>query len=132
MALLPEGALVAVGGAGAWEIADVSELVTSGTIVREGVRAITSPTGRTFYLLRDGECVNLAGAEGNPVEIMDLSLALQLRAADYIVAQGSILGPGVHLLPDEIDTAVAASQLAGEGIKIDGGYERPQSPDLAR
>jgi adenosylhomocysteinase len=48
---------------------------------------------------------------------MDLSLALQLRALDYLAS--TELPVGVHLLPSEIDDEVAASQLAAVGIVID-------------
>lgn len=48
---------------------------------------------------------------------MDLSLALQLRALDFLAAGD--LSPGVHLLPRHIEDEVALSQLEANGIRID-------------
>jgi len=53
--------------------------------------------------------------------VMDLSLALQLRALDLLATEE--LGPGVHLLPRHIEDEVAGSQLAAAGIEIDSATE---------
>lgn len=112
---LPEGAVVAVGGAGPPEF-DLAGL-DGGEEIRPGVRPYSSPGGRTVYVVADGHCANTSAGEGNPIEIMDLSLALQLRALDYLASTD--LPPGVHLLPSDIDDEVARSQLAARGIAID-------------
>jgi len=39
---------------------------------------------RRLYLLAEGRLVNLAAADGHPAEIMDMSFALQAKAAEYI------------------------------------------------
>ncbi|HUO45701.1 MAG TPA: adenosylhomocysteinase [Acidimicrobiia bacterium] len=116
--LLPDGAIVAVGGAGPPEF-DPSlgpELIW-GPEVRPKVRALETVHGLTVYLIADGYCANTSAGEGNPIEIMDLSLALQLRALDYLAAGG--LEVGVHLLPRSIEEEVSASQLSAAGIEID-------------
>ncbi len=123
VAAMPEGAVVAVGGAGPPEL-DLAGL-EPGDEVRPGVRAYSSPAGRTVYVIADGYCANTSAGEGNPIEVMDLSLALQLRALDYLAS--TELKPGVHLLPVEIDDAVALSQLTARGIAID-----EPSPDQIR
>jgi adenosylhomocysteinase len=69
------------------------------------------------FVVADGYCANTSAGEGNPIEVMDLSLALQLRALD-LLATGD-LAPGVHLLPRHIEDEVAGSQLAAAGIEID-------------
>lgn len=115
VAAMPEGAVVAVGGAGPPEL-DLAGL-EPGKEMRPGVRAYSAPGGRTVYVVADGYCANTSAGEGNPIEVMDLSLALQLRALDYLASTG--LEPGVHLLPGEIDDAVALSQLTAGGIAID-------------
>ena len=81
------------------------------------VRPVTMPSGTTVLLVADGHCANTTAGEGNPIEIMDLSLALQLRALDLLAS--TTLPPGVHDLPAAIDDEVAASQLAAAGIRID-------------
>lgn len=115
VAAMPKGAVVAVGGAGPPEL-DLAGLEPGGE-VRPGVRAYASPAGTTVYVVADGYCANTSAGEGNPIEVMDLSLALQLRALDYLAS--TRLEPGVHLLPTEIDDAVALSQLTARGIAID-------------
>lgn len=115
VAAMPEGAVVAVGGAGPPEL-DLAGL-EPGEEVRPGVRAYSAPAGRTVYVVADGYCANTSAGEGNPIEVMDLSLALQLRALDYLAS--TRLEPGVHLLPREMDDAVALSQLTAQNIAID-------------
>ncbi len=129
VALMPDGAIVAVGGAGPPEFdPSLGAPVEWGDEVRPGVRPLTTPSGSTVYLIADGYCANTAAGEGNPIEVMDLSLALQLRALEYLAT--SQLPSGVHLLPPEIDEAVAASQLAAAGIRIDA--PTPEQEKAAR
>lgn len=110
-----DGAIVAVGGAGPPEF-DPGGL-SWGDEVRPHVRPLVTTTARKVFVVAAGYCANTSAGEGNPIEVMDLSLALQLRALDYLAATD--LAPGVHLLPAEIDDEVAASQLASAGIAID-------------
>jgi adenosylhomocysteinase len=112
------GAVVAVGGAGPPEFDPTTgPSVTWGDEVRPNLRELSVEGGPTVRVVADGYCANTSAGEGNPIEIMDLSLALQLRALDHLAAGG--LAPGVHLLPRAIDDEVAASQLAAVGITID-------------
>ena len=68
-------------------------------------------------LLARGGCVNLAAAEGNPIEIMDLSFAVQLSAVAQLL--GSPLPAGVHPFPAEADLAVARAALAARREELD-------------
>lgn len=120
---MPEGTVIAVGGAGRPEF-DISGL-TRGEEIRPGLRAYKSSSGRTVFVVADAYCANTSAGEGNPVEVMDLSLALQLRALDYLAS--TELPAGVHLLPPEIDDEVAASQLSSVGVEIDAA-----SPEQTR
>jgi adenosylhomocysteinase len=88
-----------------------------GDTVRANIRELIVPDGPTVFVVSQGYCANTSAGEGNPIEIMDLSLALQLRALDHLAATD--LPPGVHLLPKEIDDEVAASQLHAAGLRID-------------
>lgn len=116
LAVMRDGAIVAVGGMGRPEI-DPGPATSSPTEIGPHVSSLRTDSGATVFLVADGYCVNTTAGEGNPIEVMDLSLALQLRALDYLASNE--LGPGVHLLPDHIDREVAASQLAAAGIRID-------------
>jgi len=118
VALMADGAVLAVGGAG-WPELDLraGPAIVLGAEVRPHVRAVTVTSGATVFVVADGHCANTTAGEGNPIEIMDLSLALQLRALHHLATHQ--LPPGVHLLPAHIDDEVAASQLAAAGITID-------------
>ncbi|ACZ91424.1 adenosylhomocysteinase [Streptosporangium roseum] len=85
--------------------------------VPDEVEAGDVPAGVT--VLAEGECVNCAAAEGNPIEIMDLSLAVQALAVDHLVRRGSTMAPAVHLLPEELDERVARLKLRALGIGLD-------------
>jgi len=113
---MPDGTVVAVGGAGRPEF-DLSALTPEGDEIRPGLRPYATASGKTVFVVADAYCANTSAGEGNPVEVMDLSLALQLRALDYLASHE--LPVGVHLLPAEIDDEVAASQLAAVGVGID-------------
>ena len=75
--------------------------------------------GRRLYLLAEGRLVNLAAADGHPAEIMDMSFALQAKAAEYIKDNHEKLEPKVYVLPREIDEMVAKIKLKSLGIKIE-------------
>ncbi|MDP9495723.1 MAG: adenosylhomocysteinase [Actinomycetota bacterium] len=118
VSLMRDGTVVAVGGAGPPEFdASIGPAVEWGPEVRPKVRPLSTGSGSTVFVVADGHCANTSAGEGNPIEVMDLSLALQLRALDVLATEE--LGPGVHLLPRHIEDEVAASQLAAAGIEID-------------
>ncbi|MGV9778936.1 adenosylhomocysteinase [Streptosporangium sp. NPDC003464] len=75
------------------------------------------PPGVT--VLAEGECVNCAAAEGNPIEIMDLSLSVQALAVEHLVTHGPAMEPAVHLMPGELDERVARLKLRALGIGLD-------------
>jgi len=76
---------------------------------------------RTLHLLAEGRLLNLATPKGmgHPIEVMDLSFALQALCTRYIAEKGRDLGPGVHEVPAGIDEAVARRKLATLGLSID-------------
>jgi len=118
VAAMRDGAVVAVGGAGPPEFdPSMGAALEWGDEVRPNVRSLGVPGGPTVFVVSEGYCANTSAGEGNPIEIMDLSLALQLRALDYLTATD--LSPGVHLLPREIDDEVAASRLRADGLAYD-------------
>jgi len=86
--------------------------------VRDGIRQFTLKDGRKLYLLGDGRLVNLVLGDGHPVEIMDISFALQALTLKHIVESGP-LSPAVYRVPDEIDQRVAEMKLAALDVSID-------------
>ena len=87
--------------------------------VRESVKKFRLENGNTVNLIADGRLVNLASGQGHPVEIMDLSFALQALVAEYLVSNGSALGKKVYSVPESIDRYVAEIRLQALGITLD-------------
>ncbi len=90
--------------------------------LRDGVDEYKMPDGRRLYLLGEGRLINLAGAEGHPPEVMDMSFANQSLSIEHLVRQhkeGKKLKPAVYGVPEEIDREVARLKLAASGIQID-------------
>ena len=85
--------------------------------LRDNIDSYVMKDGRRLHLLGEGRLTNLACADGHPIEIMDLSFALQLEAALYVYTHK--MEPGVHVVPEATDRAVMESKLAALGIKID-------------
>ena len=75
--------------------------------------------GKTIFVLAEGRLVNLASGDGHPVEIMDMSFAIQALSAQFLVQRHETLGPGVIPVPDEIDLKVAQMKLKACGLAID-------------
>ena len=72
-----------------------------------------------LYLLGEGRLVNLAAADGHPVEIMDMSFGLQVLALRYLLEKKGRLANKVILLPSELDRDVAWLKLKALQINID-------------
>lgn len=76
-------------------------------------------------VLGGGGAVNITAAEGNPIEIMDLSFAVQLAALGELLRRRP--APGVHALGPEVDELVAREALRVRGAEIDP--PRPLDPE---
>lgn len=87
--------------------------------VRESVKKFKLENGNTVNLIADGRLVNLASGQGHPVEIMDMSFALQALVAEYLVSNASKLQKKVYPVPEDIDRYVADIRLEALGIKLD-------------
>jgi adenosylhomocysteinase len=116
--LLKDGAVLANAGHHDREI-DVQALAAlagPGEEVRAGVHRFTLD-GKRIYVLVRGALVNIAGGDGNPVEIMDLSFSVQALATHHLAS--SELEPGVHRFPAELDREIARTKLATIGVELD-------------
>jgi len=74
---------------------------------------------KKVYLLAEGRLVNIAGAEGHPASVMDMSFANQALSSEYMIKNAKKLKPSVHILPEAIDKRIAAIKLREMGISID-------------
>ncbi|MFW5898332.1 MAG: adenosylhomocysteinase [Candidatus Saliniplasma sp.] len=95
----------------------LEETSLTSRMARDDVKEYGMEDGRKLYLLADGRLVNLAVGQGHPAEIMDMSFALQMMAADYILKND--LENKVHNIPRELDEKVAMLRLKADGVEID-------------
>jgi adenosylhomocysteinase len=72
--------------------------------------------GRRVYLCVGGSLVNIAGGDGNPVEIMDLSFSVQALSVHHL-ASGKV-PVGLNAFPDELDREIARTKLATLGVEL--------------
>jgi len=119
--VMRDGAILANAGHFDVEISkpDLAALSTGKRLVRPGIEEYQLVDGRRLYLLAEGRLVNLVCGDGHPVEIMDLSFALQALAMEYVNTHYESLGPGFHPVPREIDEQVARLKLEAGGIHLD-------------
>jgi adenosylhomocysteinase len=76
---------------------------------------------KTVHVLAEGRLVNLATPKGmgHPIEVMDLSFALQALCTCHIAKTGKKMKGGVYEVPNEIDVQVANLKLSSLGLSID-------------
>ncbi|HEY6930856.1 MAG TPA: adenosylhomocysteinase [Thermoanaerobaculia bacterium] len=118
---MKDGAVLANAGGLDTEI-DVPALERLAREKVEARRQITEyrmSDGRRLHLLCGGRLVNIAGGDGHPVEIMDLSFSVQALAIYHLARHRGELAPGVHDLPVEIDREIASIKLETLGVGID-------------
>ncbi len=72
--------------------------------------------GRRAHLCVGGSLVNIAGGDGNPVEIMDLSFSVQALSVHHL-ASGRVPA-GLNAFPDELDREIARTKLATLGMAL--------------
>lgn len=73
---------------------------------------------KTLYLLSEGRLVNLASGQGHPVEIMDMSFAIQAAGAELIAMKGRELQNKVISFPRELDERIARIKLEASGSTL--------------
>lgn len=105
------GAAVAVAGGVEDEVDWQLALDAGATFapVREHVEDLRLASGNSVRLLDRGGCINCTAGEGNPIEIMDLSFAVQLAAVELLLT--GHLSPGLHPVPASADELIARLAL---------------------
>src|SRR5579872_140437 len=86
---------------------------------RPSVQEYTLADKRRLYVLGEGRLINLAGAEGHPAAVMDMSFANQALCAEYIAKNAKTLERKVYDVPADIDSEVARLKLHAMDIEID-------------
>jgi adenosylhomocysteinase len=124
--LLKDGVLLANAGHHDREI-DVPALAdTADAVVDARTNVKTYVLGdRRVHVLVGGALVNIAGLDGNPIEIMDLSFSVQALSIHHLAAGG--VPAGVNRFPGELDDLIARTKLRTLGIELD----RPSAEQVA-
>lgn len=119
--IMKDGAIMANAGHFDVEISlpDLEKMAVDKKEMRKDIEGYKMPDGRWLYLLGKGRLVNLAAADGHPVEIMDLSFALQALSAQHILLNRHNLEARVYPIPKDIDESVARLKLETMGLHID-------------
>ncbi len=100
-------------------IKDLESIATNIEPLRQNIIGYTLENGNRVCILAEGRLVNLASGDGHPVEIMDMSFALQAQSARYIAKNGKNLEKKVYQTPEIIDNRVAEILLETKNITID-------------
>lgn len=87
--------------------------------MRNNIIGYEMKNGRFLNVIGEGRLVNLAAGDGHPVEIMDMSFAIQALSAAYLVKNKGMFKNDVLPVPEEIDRLVANRKLAAWGFRID-------------
>ena len=93
---------------------------TDKVIQRDGIETFMLK-GKAVHVLAEGRLVNLATPKGmgHPIEVMDLSFALQALCTFHIAKNGRKMKGGVYEVPQEIDERVAHLKLSSLELSID-------------
>lgn len=119
--VMKDGAIIANSGHFNVEIdLEMLEKLSAGKRrVKKLVDEYTMQDGRKINLLGEGRLVNLAGAEGHPPEVMDMSFANQALSAEFLAREGKKLEKKVYRVPENIDKQIAELKLDAMNISID-------------
>lgn len=100
-------------------IGELEGLKQSKREIRANTEEYTMPDGRRIYLLAQGRLVNLAGAEGHPSEVMDMSFANQFLSMCRLAREGRSLSHDVHDISVEQDLYISGLKLKTMGVDFD-------------
>jgi adenosylhomocysteinase len=98
---------------------DLKEIAKDTREVRPNNEEYSLKDGRKIFVLAKGRLVNLAGAEGHPSEVMDMSFANQFLSLIRCAREGKSLSVEVHDVPFEQDEELARLKLKTMNIEID-------------
>lgn len=111
--LMKDGAVLCNAGQNSTEmdIDGLREMAASEQVLRPDVEQFSLGTGKRLCLLARGNLINLAGGDGNPIEVMDLGLALQTLSLECIALRAESLEVGPQTVPPDIEQAAVQAAL---------------------
>lgn len=101
------------------DVEGLEKMATMKSPQKKNIMGYQLPNGNWVYLLGEGRLVNLAAGDGHPVEIMDMSFAIQALSAEHLVKNKGKYDHNVIPVPTEIDDEVASRKLRFWGLEID-------------
>ena len=112
-ALMKDGVVLCNAGQNSSEIniGSLREMAATQHTLRPGIEQLTLDAGKRFFLLAQGNLINLAGGDGNPIEVMDLGLALQTLSLECIALRAATLRNGPQSVPHDIEQATLKAAL---------------------
>ena len=93
------------------DIESLRKMAATQRTLRPDIEQLTLDSGRKFFLLAQGNLINLAGGDGNPIEVMDLGLALQTLSLECIALGARTLSNGPQTVPQDIEQATLRAAL---------------------
>ncbi|MGB9768624.1 MAG: adenosylhomocysteinase [Dictyoglomus sp.] len=87
--------------------------------VRDNIHEYKLPNGKRVFVIAEGRLLNLAGGDGHPIEIMDLSFGIQFLVMKWLMERGKELPKGVISVSEDIELEIAKIKLDSLGISID-------------
>jgi adenosylhomocysteinase len=93
------------------DVAGLREIAPRHRQIRKNIESFEFEDGRKIFLLTRGNPVNLAGADGNPIEVMDLGLALQTLSLMYLVENAKSMKNEPQNVPPRVEREVSKMAL---------------------
>ncbi|MFI7066835.1 adenosylhomocysteinase [Kribbella sp. NPDC050124] len=122
-----DGVIVCTAGGGSFELPmDYLRRTGKRSALLPGLAEYQLPSGKRVLIASEGACVNCADAEGNPIEVMDLSLTLQALAIEHLSLTAKDWAPEVYPVPPKLEAAVARLCLDHVGATLE-----PVTPELS-
>lgn len=111
--LMKDGVVLCNAGQNSTEmdIEALREMAATEHTLRPNIEQLTLDSGKKFFLLAQGNLINLAGGDGNPIEVMDLGLALQTLSLECIALRAETLSNGPQTVPHDIEQATLRAAL---------------------
>ena len=109
------------------DVDGLSKMAVEKTELRHNLDGYRLPAGRIIAVVADGGLCNIAAADGHPMEIMDMSFALQALGAEYIAKNHRQLETKLHRIPEEIDRRVAERKRKAFGGTFDTLNEKQRA-----
>ena len=111
--LMKDGVVICNAGQNSSEIDidSLREMAVQEHTLRPNIEQLTFDSGKKYFLLAQGNLINLAGGDGNPIEVMDLGLALQTLSVECIALGAQPLNNEPQSVPHDIEQATLHAAL---------------------